>query len=214
VKDAAKRREFVNASTRLTHTDVRAEIGALAVAEIAAATCTGEAMTARELAATLRALTDDPRWRELVEQMERAAETRATVAEFARALGLERGISGYAWHTGPMAIYAWWRHRGDFRATLEAVLNCGGDTDTVGAIVGALAGADLGEEAIPREWVAGICEWPRDLAWMRTVATGLREVREGATATPPAYCWPAIPLRNLGFLAIVLTHGFGRLLPR
>jgi len=72
------------------------------------------------------------------------------VSEFANDLGLERGVTGYAYHSVPVALYAWLRHSDDFRAALTAVLDCGGDTDTVGAIVGALMGAQLGRGAIHR----------------------------------------------------------------
>ena len=40
-----------------------------------------------------------------------------------------------------------------FEACLIATVNQGGDADTTGAIVGAIAGAYYGIEAIPREWV-------------------------------------------------------------
>ena len=56
----------------------------------------------------------------------------ASVPEFAESLGLSKGVTGYIYHTVPVAIYAWLRHYGDFRATIEAALDCGGDTDTVG----------------------------------------------------------------------------------
>jgi len=41
----------------------------------------------------------------------------------------------------------------DFEATLVAVVNRGGDADTTGAIVGMLAGALHGIDAIPRRWL-------------------------------------------------------------
>ena len=72
-------------------------------------------------------------------------------ADFAIALGLARGVTGYVYHTVPVAVYAWLRHYGDFRATVEAALDCGGDTDTVGAIAGALAGGTVvGRGSPPR----------------------------------------------------------------
>jgi ADP-ribosylglycohydrolase len=54
----------------------------------------------------------------------------------------------YVYHTVPVAVYAWLRHYGDFRATVEAALDCGGDTDTVGATAGTLAGATVGAAGI------------------------------------------------------------------
>ena len=73
--------------------------------------------------------------------MQEACSAELTVSQFAAKLGLENGVSGYVYHTVPVVTYASWRHYGDFRSTLEAVLDCGGDTDTTGAIAGALTGA-------------------------------------------------------------------------
>lgn len=211
--DRVRRRAFVDASTRLTHTDPRAEIAARAVADLAAALCREDDPSRIDVAALLKEIDPDPRWRALIERIAAARAADRTVAEFARELGLERGVSGYAWHTLPVAVYAWWRHRGDFRAALEAVLNCGGDTDTVGAITGALVGAELGEAAIPAEWVDNICDWPRSIHWLRRLGERLAEAGD-APANPLPLCWPAIPCRNLLFLGVVLAHGFARLIPR
>ena len=134
--------------------------------------------------------------------------------EFAIALGLARGVTGYIYHTVPVAVYAWLRHYGDFRATVEAALDCGGDTDTVGAIAGALAGATVGEAGIPEPWLRGIIDWPRSVRLLRTVADRLAEqLRSGAPLGEVSYFWPAVLPRNLFFLLVVLFHGFRRLAP-
>ena len=72
-----------------------------------------------------------------------------------------------------VAIYAWYRHFGDYRQTLEAVIQCGGDTDTTGAIAGALAGATTGESGIPQEWIDGIRDCPINAALLREAAAQL-----------------------------------------
>jgi ADP-ribosylglycohydrolase len=54
------------------------------------------------------------------------------------------------------AIYFFLRHTEHFRDALIDVVNAGGDTDSVGAIVGALCGAAGGEAAIPAEWREGL----------------------------------------------------------
>jgi ADP-ribosyl-[dinitrogen reductase] hydrolase len=211
--DPSRRRQFVEASTRLTHTDPRALIGALAVAEMGAWVCSAPD-TASPIT-VLRNLSDLPEWRTLVNAMETAHDENLGVQAFAARLGLSKGVTGYAFHTVPVALYAWWRHRGDFRGALEAALDCGGDTDTVGAITAALAGADLGEDAIPRDLIAGLADWPRSTSWLRRIADRLARQ---STAPEPlgSVClfWPAVLLRNLCFLIIVLTHGLGRILPR
>jgi ADP-ribosyl-[dinitrogen reductase] hydrolase len=212
--DAPRRRDFVLASTRLTHTDPKAAIAALAVAELAAAICTS-APPDLDPAEILRRVDPDPAWQALVARLASAHTAGLSVEAFAASLGLARGVTGYAWHTVPVAVYAWWRHRGDFRAALAAALDCGGDTDTVGAITGALAGAEVGEAGIPAEWIQGIREWPCTLPWMRRLAATL--ARASSSATPlrsPPYFWPGLLLRNIVFLAIVLLHAFARLIPR
>ena len=49
------------------------------------------------------------------------------------------------------ALIACWR-AGDFESGLRAVVEAGGDTDTNGAIAGALLGARFGHAAIPERW--------------------------------------------------------------
>jgi ADP-ribosyl-[dinitrogen reductase] hydrolase len=41
----------------------------------------------------------------------------------------------------------------DFEAVLIATVNEGGDADTTGALVGMLAGALCGAQALPRRWL-------------------------------------------------------------
>lgn len=93
----------------------------------------------------------------------------------------------------------------------------GGDTDTTGAIVGALAGATVGAGGIPGEWLAGLIEWPRSVAWMRALAerlAGRFPVAGDAVAPGPLpLFWPGLLPRNLLFLLVVLLHAFRRLLP-
>ena len=56
----------------------------------------------------------------------------------------------------PAALYAFVTHADDFAEAVLAGINGGGDTDTIGALVGALAGAHLGASAIPTQWVEGL----------------------------------------------------------
>lgn len=207
------RRKFAAASTRLTHTDPRAETAALAVAEAAAWIAHPDEPRDRWLA-SLTQLGQDDEWPHLIRQMEEALRANGSVAEFADVIGQTKGVSGYAYHTVPVAIYSLLRHPSDFRTALESVLNCGGDTDTVGAIVGGLAGAQVGADKIPHEWKAGICEAPRSVQFIESVASRLHEQRHsGQRLGPVKYFWPVVIIRNLVFLVTVLTHGFRRLLP-
>jgi ADP-ribosylglycohydrolase len=42
--------------------------------------------------------------------------------------------------------------KGDLQSSIIAAVNNGGDTDTIASIVGALAGALNGIQAVPKEW--------------------------------------------------------------
>ena len=105
-------------------------------------------------------------------------------------------------------------HPGDYRAAVLAAIECGGDSDTVAAITGAVAGAGTGPAGIPPEWLRTLAEWPHTVQWMEQVAESLAQVRPNY-AQPRAVAAPVLKLalRNLFFLAVVLLHGFRRMLP-
>jgi ADP-ribosylglycohydrolase len=170
--DLVRLRAFVEASSRITHTDERAIQGALAVALAAAASAR------RETELDLDEVLTHPAWCEPFVPGDR--------------------ISGYVVPTVHAALACWRAHPDDYRAAVTKAVEMGGDTDTVAAIVGGIVGASVGEAGIPAEWRSGVIEWPRSLPWMRALGP---------------YAWPLVPLRNALFLAVVLTHGFRRLLP-
>ncbi len=211
--DPAKRSEFVSAATRLTHTDPKAEVAALAVAEAAAwAVLQQEPM--EQWASKLSALGAGDEWSGICRKLKQGLAEGKSVLGFADALGLQNGVSGYSYHSVPVALYAWLRSPNDFREALTSALNCGGDTDTVGAIVGALAGASVGFTGLPSEWLSRICEWPRSIKVLEKAAERLaRQKAGGISLGPVKYFWPGLVPRNVAFLLMVLAHGFRRLAP-
>ncbi len=206
--DPERRRIFVAASTKMTHTDPRAEIAAQAVAEATAWIVRGRQ---EEILSMLPSISDNEEWRTLCRKLAEAYSKRSSVVDFANTLGLASGVTGYAFHTVPVALYAVLRHPDCFRTALIAVLDCGGDTDTVGAIVGAIMGAQVGSTGIPALWTDRIAEWPRSPVTLEAIAHEL-SVPAG-TGKPVRYFWPGILPRNLFFLAVILAHGFRRLFP-
>jgi ADP-ribosyl-[dinitrogen reductase] hydrolase len=213
--DTARLHALVRAATVLTHTDPRALTGALAVATLAAWAAQAprrEPPLSEDLERMLAPLgaEDDHEWRSLLLLIATHRASNHSLATFAEALGLLSGVTGYMYHTVPVAIYAWLVHFGDFAATLEGVIALGGDTDSVGAVAGALAGAVTGLAGIPMAWRTRILDWPRGEKVYLTVASRL----VGQTAGGPVrYFWPGVPVRNALFLAVVLAHGFRRLGP-
>lgn len=207
-RDPAARRAFVEVATETTHVDARALHLAVAVAELAGLWTRGEVdpAAARRV---LREVSTDAGWQELWASVEQALAEQLDCQGFADRLGLAEGVSGYAYHTAPMVLFAALRYGADPREALEQLWSCGGDTDTTGAILGGLVGARHGEAGFPAEWVAGIRNGPLSMAVLRRAATALHEGSGG----PVSWAWPLVPLRNLVFLLIVLGHGLRRLLP-
>jgi len=65
----------------------------------------------------------------------------------------ELGNEVTALRSVPAAIYCFLKFSGDFKKSVGEAVLLGGDTDTIGAMTGALAGAHLGVNAIPAEWL-------------------------------------------------------------
>ncbi len=210
---------FVRASSRLTHRDVLAEEGALLVALAAAygARRGVEGVEAEEFLRELETHVSAPELQTAVRTVREYLARGEPARRMAGKFGRSQGVSGFVLHTVPAALYVWLRHPGDFRRAVEEIIRLGGDTDTTGAIVGALVGATAGVKGIPPEWLAGVVEWPRTVAWMERLAERLARQfpSEGAPerAGPLPLFWPGLLPRNLAFLLIVLGHGFRRLLP-
>jgi ADP-ribosyl-[dinitrogen reductase] hydrolase len=212
--DSTKIRDYVRASTRLTHTDPKAETAALAVALTASWSVVGSPPERDDLDEIrghwISAGSDDADWINLVQKIVQASNRQLTVADFAQELGLKKGVSGYAYHTVPVALYAWLKHYGDYRAGLEAVLNCGGDTDTVGAITGALLAIN---GTIPDDWSAGLCDYPISQAYLEELALALQSPTDEERGKIPTFPWVALPFRNLVFLMVVVAHVCRRIIP-
>ena len=151
---------------------------------------------------------------DLIQKSFDSSQNGDSTLEFARQLGLDKGVSGYVYHSVPIALHAWFRYPDDFQQAIVSVVECGGDTDSVAAMVGGLIGAQVGETGIPMEWRKGLIESPRSLSWMKALSLQLsHSLRTGAPDRPIRLPIAKLLLRNLFFLCIILGHGFRRLLP-
>lgn len=200
-RDEQQRLALARASTRITHTDPRAEDGALLIARWASA---GDA---HELACVR-----DPVMRERIQTALACAEEGLELEQARTALGVERGVSGFIVDTLAAAAFCWRRHREQPSAAIEAAVRLGGDTDTVAAIVGALLGAQLGacelERRIDPAWIDHLRDWPISVAYLRRLA---RALARGDRSLPRPR-WLLALARNFAFVAVILAHGFARLL--
>jgi len=169
-----ERIRFVEHGSMVTHTDPRAVEGAQLVALAAALAAQGR-LTALEDEA--RALVPHWSWHERWP---------------------DDGPTGYVLHTVNAAIRIVTTSSG-FEDAMRKVIEFGGDTDTVGAIVGGILGAAPSSGPVPPEWNR-ILGWPQTGDFVR--------IRAGA---PTPYL--RLVLANALALPIILFHGLRRTLP-
>lgn len=209
-KDPEMRRQFVQASALLTHTDPKAFEAALMAADCTAFATTRES-DPEIILGQIKAIATAPEWRHPIEQIEASLKSQLSVTEFAERMGFTNGVSGYAVHTMTMVIFIWLRHRGDFSRIVSEAIACGGDTDSVAAIAGGIAGAETG--SFDDLWIKRLCDRPYTVAYIERLGETL--TRSGGTIAikPPFVANFLIIPRNLLFFFTVITHGFRRVFP-
>ncbi|MFZ6655365.1 ADP-ribosylglycohydrolase family protein [Undibacterium sp. TJN19] len=210
--DALARRQHVEVSTLLTHTDPKALAGAMAIAEVSARLVSKQWQKKpplTELIALLTAVSADAEWQGAVLAIQEACVSAQPVQLAKARFGNKNGISGYTLHTVPFALVVWYRHFSNYRATIEEIVKAGGDVDSIAAISGALAGATTGCAGVPEEWQAGIADWPHSRKYMQALAQKTSHHESKVSLRFSVWLFP----RNIVFTIIVLLHGFRRLLP-
>ncbi|HLM94434.1 MAG TPA: ADP-ribosylglycohydrolase family protein [Gaiellaceae bacterium] len=153
------------ASARLTHTH---PVGIEAA--VAQAAAVGAALTGGD---PLAAPTEALRGGEVEERLAEAAkhvEDRISPIETAKLLG--NSSAGH--ESVPAAIYSAAAHSG-FEEPVTFAIACGGDTDTIGAMAGAIAGARHGLGAIPTRWLEALEEGDRGRSYVDDLAQRLWE---------------------------------------
>ena len=88
------------------------------------------------------------------------------------------GTSILAKDVVPSALYCFGRNPLDFSKTIITAVNAGGDTDSIAAIAGAISGAYLGIDAIPRRWLDGL----ENRETIKSMALKLWEIRKSNIA--------------------------------
>lgn len=216
-----KLREFVHLSTIITHTDPKAELGALTVAFTASLVSQTQAKiispddyyhslvtffeedtpATRELLALIRSVCD------------RVKENQASTEAHLKGFPVDRkGISGYSYHTLPRVIHTWLRHQNDYENGILEIIRQGGDTDTTASILGGIIGAKVGAEGIPSQWLHNLWDYPYNTPQLKQLGVSL-VTQQYNTIFPFLLTLPRRILRNTLFLILVIGHGFRRLLP-
>ena len=214
--DVEKMTRLNRISARITHRDERAEHGALTVAMAAhlAASATNVLPAHEFLRIMTERLPAQSATLEAIRKVVASLDAGESAPAFVAALGSRNGVTGYMLHTLPAVLHVWLRHQDDYIGGVTEMIRLGGDADSTAAIVGGLIGARVGCEGIPPHLLANLRNWPRSIKFIERVAQRLAQARQLDTPLSEvrSFCL-ATPLRNLFFLAVVLAHGFRRLLP-
>ncbi len=215
--DIEKLSQLVKAATLITHTDPKAEWGALAVALAASLSRLNKPISPGDYLEKLKSLLKTEEAETFIILIEKTIDSvlsgQSTIA-FAKTLGLAKRITGYVYHTVPVVIHTWLSYQEDYQTAILNIIRCGGDTDTTAAIVGGIIGAKVGKQGIPQQWRDNLWEFPRHIQWMEQLGQRLNQVccqNMKQSVLPVSII--AILLRNFVFMLIVLWHGFRRLLP-
>ena len=200
----APRRPLVEAVSRVTHTDPRGVDAARCLAEGVAALLDDEFPDLDCLRARVPDL--DPRLEGALAQAWECVAQGLSAEETARKVG----TGGYVLHSLPLAFTALWRKPATFLEGLHGVILQGGDTDSTGAMAGALLGTWLGRGAIPENLAAHL-EPCFSATRLEKLAEALLQGHFGADyrrAHPLALRWREVQIK-LG----VGVHVLGRLVP-
>lgn len=218
IDDLETLKEFVKVSTKITHSDPKAEYGALTVALAARLASRHSNVLPQDFFSYIKPFLSNggEELIDLIKQVINSVEKRESTIDFAKSIGLAKGVSGYVYHTVPIAIQAWLSNQSNYSSAITQIIECGGDADSTAAIVGAIVGSAVGKDGIPKEWQENLVEWPRSTKWMENLAIQLSSTLESESKQNskvinlPIY---QVLLRNIFFLIVVLLHGVRRIFP-
>lgn len=207
---------LIKASTRITHSDPKAEYGAIAVAVAAYMATYQSFVNPKEYYQTLITYLE-PQAEEflnLIKLVCDSVERKETGAVFASSIGNGNSISSYVYVTVPVVLQIWLRYQHDYFGGVREIISLGGDTDTTAAILGGIIGAAVGKAGLPRKWVKNVWDFPRSPKWIEELGYRLAKTCIQDIKQPPLpLAIYLIPMRNLLFIGIIFGHAIRRLFP-
>lgn len=95
------------------------------------------------------------------------------------------------------------RYGSDPLTALSEAIGARGDTDSIGAILGAWLGARRGPAALPATLIERLHDGPFGPSHLRALATCLAELRQGRPASVPKYSVAGALFRNLALYPVI-----------
>lgn len=158
-------REVAYQSSQITHAH---ELGKEGAALQAFAIALAVREDRNEMLSQLDEFVHHELYKNKLRRMERLLRTEASSGEVIAELG--NGMA--AFDSVPTAIYSFLRFD-DFERSVVYAIRLGGDTDTIGAMTGAICGAYYGDQAIPSEWVARLEDEEKGKRYIQQLAEEL-----------------------------------------
>lgn len=161
--DAAAR-QTIRDICRITHHNDEAYCGAVAVLGAIRQAITGNWSGGTGLLHKVASILPDCAVRDRLVEMS-LSYAELSLNEMAR----RYGTSGYVVESVPFALAASERlNELGFRSLVEAVIQAGGDTDSIASIVGQVCGTCVGQRAIPKDWLNRLREREHLLSAVRS----------------------------------------------
>ena len=210
--EPSKRLAYNHAQVTVTHSDPKALYAAELVVEIAAS-FTNELTDISPVLNECSKRSANPEWQRLIAILMESHAKGRPISETLHQLNicLRKGVSGYSYHTVPVAIALGLKHQWHFENTLTELISLGGDTDTTAAIAGALCALHP-HSHIPKSWDQRYLEWPLTAERMNRIT---HQIEQGQSARYYHWAfWPFYLMCNIIQLHCILFHLFRGLITR
>ncbi len=148
--DLPKLKEIAYKSSQITHAHELGKEGAALQAYAVALATAADPLSEFRSDEFLAKLLDFMRHQVFKQKVEKIRELLGKADKEQVIDDLGHGIE--AFNSVPAAIYSFLSHPDSFEEAVIYAISLGGDTDTIGAMTGAISGAHLGIEAIPGRW--------------------------------------------------------------
>ena len=210
-------RSLTHVSSVLTHRDRRASDGAFLIA-IAANWCrfhpASDSKSFFDFVGKHGGVPADKSFAQKFFLLSQSLESGEDTSDFASAIGMPNGVTGFVVPTVLVALHAWLSNIDSFSDVVLACIRCGGDTDTVASIAGSLSGAYLGFERLPDRLGDRIIDYPFSYPRLLSLSAGLVDLESSCSSERwLGLRWALMPFRNGGLLIIVFLHVIRRLVP-
>ena len=162
-------RKIAYKSSHITHSHVLGKEGAaLQAYSIALAVCGHK----EDMLSRLKEFVKSEAYKEKISKVELLLDKGANEGDIIRELGTGEA----AFNSVPTAIYSFIRFN-TFKDAVTYAVSLGGDTDTIGAMTGAISGAFYGEGAIPKGWIGKLEEGEKGKSYIQRLGEVLYRIK-------------------------------------